>query len=146
MELTIPDAPNRKLYLLDFTGYQSRIIDSVMTDAGGKAAFTASGKAYEGMYRLLLQQAPTLAEQKFLDLYYGGQPVKLSTTLQNPEQDARFLSKGESGKYHELNRKMQQLNQQEQALDQTLTLYPVRDKYCRQTGKQLEQVKKEQNK
>ncbi len=145
LEITVSDGPGRKLYLLDFTGYKSRIIDSAMTDGVGKATFNNSGNAYEGMYRLLLQRAPTLAEQKFLDLFYAGQPIKIATTLRNPDQDTRFLTDGFAAQYRQWNNQMGCLARQENVLRQTLADYPVRDGYLRQSEKQLAKIRKEQN-
>ena len=83
-----------KIYLQEFYGEESYIIDSAFTDAENHFSFRINETKAPGQYRLIF------SNRRFLDLIFNKENIKFSTSLTHLIGDMEILTSGENQLYY----------------------------------------------
>ncbi len=83
-----------KIYLQEFYGDESSIIDSTFADAESHFTFRMNATKASGQYRLIF------SERRFLDLVFNKESIKFSTSLAHLISDMEILVSNENQLYY----------------------------------------------
>lgn len=120
-----------KIYLQEFYGDGSKIIDSTFTDAESHFSFRMGETKAPGQYRLIF------SERRFLDLIYNKENIAFSTSLDHLISDMEILASAENQMYYQYlkfriksQRRIDELRKQLHAYDETHAFYrELREEY-----------------
>ena len=129
-----------KIYLQEFYGDESSIIDSAFIDAESRFSFRMKATKAPGQYRLIF------SERRFLDLVFNKEDIKFSTSLLHLINDMEILVSNENHLYYRYlkfriksQRRIDELRKQLYAYNDTHALYKeLRGEYKSLIGQEEE--------
>lgn len=149
IQTDIKSFSGRKVYLTKIYGHQQTLIDSAFSDDKGAFSLTVKQNDPKGMYRVVLGPVfraaafdkPAPSFDLIIDPDKGG-VIKLSTTLEHPEDSMKVWQSEENQLYYGYIHKNQLNHKRLQMLEQLLQTYP-QDKFHTQIRKQYNKLQKE---
>ena len=122
---------NGKIYLQEFYGDESNLIDSTFADAESHFSFRMSAAKAPGQYRLIF------SERRFLDLVYNKENIAFNTSLSHLISDMEILASNENQVYYRYlkfriksQKRIDELRKQLHSYDDTHAFYrELREEY-----------------
>jgi hypothetical protein len=110
-----------KIYLSSVFGERPRVIDSAVSDREGNFTFSLKPAMLQGLYRI------SWGKDKFFDLLWNRENIRLSTRSEFPADSIKFQSSVENQVYY-FYLKLERLTQQKlDVLMPVIDYYPVKD-------------------
>lgn len=127
------------IYLLNFKGEKSTVIDSTMADSTGKFRFVFTSNRQPGMYRV------QWGKEKLVDLLWNRENISFFTNNLAPYDSLIILSSQENKIYYDFSRK-DRINQGRlELLMPIVDFYPTKDSFYNLAAREMERIQTEQS-
>ena len=139
-KITIEDYPESKILLADFYGDKNSILDTVLTNENGEAAFTFTDDNYTGLYRLYLEK-----QDMMLDFVFNKEEIIIETEYNFLMDSLKVIKSVENTIYYNFLREDRKYKMKFELLTPVIAYYPKDDDFFDKAASEYQETQKSRN-
>ena len=123
LKINIKNLPDKEVYLANFYGDKTSIIDTVQPDTTGNFSFLMRKNYYPGMYRIFLNK------EVFFDIIYNYEDIEIESLYESLYDSLNVITSTENALYYDFLKTMNDYRRKFELLSPLSDYYPRTDTF-----------------